>query len=56
MTWQDYLSKKERAELDRAERKRDKARADYNAIRSRLKSRADARIRKQRADDSGETE
>lgn len=49
MTWRDYLSKKEQAELDRAERARDKARSDYNAVRAKLKSRADARIRKARA-------
>lgn len=49
MTWQDYLSKKERAELERAERKRDDARAEYNALRVKLKSRADNRRRKERA-------
>lgn len=52
MTWRDYLSKKEQSELERAERKRDKARAEYNAVRVKLKSRADARIRKERTSEA----
>ena len=51
MTWRDKLTKKEQSELERAERKRDTARADYNAVRIKLKSRADARLRKDRRDD-----
>lgn len=47
MTWQDHLTDKERAELAKAERKRDLAREDYNAIRYRLKNRAESRIRLQ---------
>lgn len=50
MTWREKLTKREAAELERAERRRDSARADYNAVRLRLKNRADARLRKDRAD------
>lgn len=48
MTWQDKLTKRERAELDRAAAKRDKAKDEYNAVRAKLKNRADARLRVER--------
>jgi len=48
MTWRDKLNPKERAELERSERNRNVARAEHNAIRDRLKSRAEARIRKEK--------
>lgn len=48
MTWRDELNGKEKSELARAESKRDAARAKYNAVRAKLKSRAEARMRKDR--------
>lgn len=50
MTWQDHLTDKERAELDRATEKRDAARDEYNAKRLKLKNRAEARARRDKGD------
>ena len=47
MSWKNYLIRNERSQLERAERNRDKARAEYNALRIRLKSRAEARARRE---------
>jgi hypothetical protein len=48
MTWRDHLTDEEQAELEHRERVRDQARADYNGVRSRLKSRVEARLKKER--------
>ena len=48
MTWQSKLNPSELDELKRAEKSRDDKRQAYNATRSKLKARADARIRRER--------
>ena len=53
MTWKDELNRQERAELDKAESKRDEARDAYNAVRLKLKTRADARLRRKRGRSDG---
>lgn len=49
MTWQDNLTEKERAELLRAEQKRDASKEAYNALRLKLKNRAESRMRNAKA-------
>ena len=51
MTWRDFLTEKETADLERLERIRDDARDAVNALRLKLKSRAESRMR-QRAKDA----
>ena len=52
MTWQDYLKPAERRQLARAQAARDKKADDYNALRIKLKARADSRIRTKKAQDA----
>lgn len=47
MTWQDYLTRQEAAKLERLQRKRDEAKAEFNDERLVLKSRAEARMRRE---------
>jgi len=51
MTWKDRLTPDELAELRRAEKVRDDKRDMYNAVRSKLKTRADARKRREKSND-----
>ncbi|WP_422028220.1 hypothetical protein [Roseovarius sp.] len=46
MSWKDYLRPGEQAELQRAIEARDAIRAVYNATVAKLKSRAEARMRR----------
>lgn len=45
MSWQDFLKPKERADLAKAQSKRDTAREQFNETRRVLKNRAEARMR-----------
>lgn len=49
MKWQDELSAAERKKLQAALARRDKYRDEYNALRLKLKSKADAIIRARRS-------
>ena len=46
MSWKDYLDSDERKELEDAERERKAAADRYNSVRRTLKSRCDARMRR----------
>ena len=46
MSWKDYLDSDERKELDDAEREKKAAAGRYNSVRRTLKSRCDARMRR----------
>ena len=46
MSWKDYLKPEERDELEQAEAAKKAAAAKYNAIRLTLKTRCDARMRR----------
>ena len=46
MSWKDYLDSDERKELDDAEREKKAAADRYNSVRRTLKSRCDARMRR----------
>lgn len=46
MTWKDYLKPEERDELEKAEAAKKAAAAKYNAVRLTLKTRCDARMRR----------
>lgn len=56
ISWKDYLKPNERKELDEAEREKKAAAYRYNSVRQTLKSRCDARKRRDRGYDgqSGE--
>lgn len=54
MTWRDYLTKAELAALERAERDRERVREAFNALKAKLKNRAEARIRAQKAKEKGD--
>lgn len=45
MAWQDNLTEKERAQLLRAEQNRDASKEAYNALRLKLKNRAESRAK-----------
>lgn len=49
MTWRDYLTRAELAALERAERNRERVREACNALKARLKNRAEARVRAEKA-------
>lgn len=49
MTWQEKLSASERRKLDAARNRRDKFADEYKALRLKLKSKADALIRAEKA-------
>ena len=51
MSWKDYLRPGEQAELQRAIEGRDAIRAIYNATVAKLKSRAEARMRREQEED-----
>lgn len=46
MSWQDYLSEEERAELDNIRSAKEKAVDAYNSVYRKLKTRCDARMRR----------
>lgn len=46
MSWKDYLKPEEREELEQAEAAKKAAAEAYNAIRLTLKTRCDARMRR----------
>lgn len=54
MTWRDYLTRAELAALERAERDRERVREAFNALKAKLKNRAEARIRAQKAKEKGD--
>lgn len=49
MGWKDYLTSDERDELEAVEGKKSEAVGRYNAVWKRLKSRCDARMRRDRS-------
>lgn len=46
VSWKDYLDSEERQELEQAERQKKAAADHYNSVRRTLKSRCDARMRR----------
>ena len=56
MTWKDYLKDDEKLELKTAREARDVAQAELTAIRRKLQSRCESRMRQAKANKKGDSD